>query len=539
MHRSIPELVQKGVTWYQVKNRWWIPLIAGIFYSICHPPFNHETHPFLFLCPWVAFVALVPLFAFATDPSRKRALRASYLYGITASLTQFYWLSNVMVEGVWVSILVGLLLLTLFIATFFLVYGLLFRYSIKKCGLWSVFFFPAFWVCIEYLRSCGDMSFPWEHIGYALTPLLPLTQLASITGVYGLSFMVVFGNIVIWNLVRTVYLKRAVTGALFLCVVFISFLAGNALWGALRLQSNKHFAQNVRISLVQNNMDQAHWEEIVSLDTALAITEQMVYSAEHDQPELMLFPESGIYCYLEKNKSAREQVFHWSDSLKIPMILGTLHFERESDNPYYKYRVFNSVFFLPRNKREFSYYHKIKLVPFSEVLPFEGIFPVISRINLGESDFHRGKEETIFNIQDTWFAAPFLCYEIIYPDFVRRRVASGANLLVNLTNDGWFGRSTASYHQAAMARMRSIENGVSLARCANSGISMCVDPVGRVLSKSKLYERKVITTDVPYSTVKTYYTAHGDWIVRVSFGMLVCAGLYIIGMSFMQRSRKV
>ncbi len=525
MNTQFRSFLKTAVTWYKAKDRWWVPLAAGLLYTICHPPFNHETHPLLFIFPFTVFVTTIPLFFFALEESRKSAFLKSYLFGITASATQFYWLANVVVEGVWLLILLSLFLLTLFIALLFMVYGMIFRYMVKIFGPLYIIIFPAIWIVIEFIRTLGDISFPWELSGYALTPILPLVQFASVTGVYGLSFLVILGNIVIWELIKAFYSTDALRSKIVQFTIFCLFLILITAWGTLRLNKHRDFNNSIRISLIQNNIDQANWEGRISLDTSMTITEQMVYTAAQEKPDLMLFPESGIYCYLERNRKSRMQVLSWSDSIKIPMILGALHFEREIDNPYYKYRVYNAIFFLAEGKKVFERYFKIKLVPFSEGLPFEGILPVLSRVNLGESDFHRGTEEMYFSIHDKWHSAPFLCYEIIFPDFVRRRVRAGANVLVNLTNDGWFGRSTAPFHHAAMARMRTIENGVSLARCANSGISMLVDPVGRIVCKTGLYERTILTGKIPYDRIGTIYNAFGDWVIWVS--LLLIAGAFV------------
>ena len=142
---------------------------------------------------------------------------------------------------------------------------------------------------------------------------------------------------------------------------------------------------------------------------------------------------------------------------------------------------------------------------------------ILSRINLGEADFSKGVEAKNFEIKKGIFAAPFIWFEVLFPNFVRNRVLNGTNLLVNITNDGWWGRSLGPYHHAAMSRMRSIENGVSMARCANSGITMFIDQFGRILSTTTLYERTVLTQSLKIKTIPTLYTKYGNWFVWFSF----------------------
>ncbi len=537
MYLNVRSIISTVCTWYGRKDRWWLPLLCGLFFSIGHPPFNHETHPLLFPFPFLVFVTTIPLFIFSLERKIKRAVLKTYLFGITASLTQFYWIANVMVEDVWLLIMLGLFLLTMFIATFFLLYGMLFRLSVKFCGRLYIIVYPAAWILIEYIRTLGDLSFPWEFPGNALSPLLPLVQIASVTGIYGLSFLVVLGNILIWELLQAFYRRNPIQSPVRNLCLFVGFLILITVGGFFRLNKYRHFDDHVRISLIQNNMDQAHWENGISLDTSMTITEEMVFKAVRENPEMLVFPESAIFCYLERNRRRWMQVLRWSEYVNVPFLLGTLHFERERETPYYKYRVYNAVFFLDTGSTAFEHYYKIKLVPFSEALPFEGAFPILSRINLGESDFSRGKKEIVFNIHDRIYPAPFICYEIIYPDFVRRRVKAGANMLVNVTNDGWFGHSTAAFQHAAMARMRSIENGVSLARCANSGISMLVDPVGRIIAKTKLYSRTVLTDAVTYEKIPTVYTQAGDWIIGVSLLVILAAGGFSVLQQFRRRER--
>lgn len=499
------------IEWYGSGRRWWLPAAVGLFYSVCQPPFNHETHFLLSFFPFLSFVLLVPFFAFAVAGSPRRAALQTYTFGVVASLSQFYWLANVMVDGLWVLIIAGMFFLALFLGLFFVLHGLVFRWLFEKRPGFLVVVFPAYWVVFEYLRTLGEMSFPWALTGYALTPILSVAQLASITGVYGLSFLVVAGNVVVWRALCRIRHgasicrdgKPVLFGVLVVCLL--------SAWGSRRIARHR-MTPSVRIALVQNNIDQTHWGP-GSLDTAMDVTEALIHRVVPGESDLVVLPESGVFCYLERKWRRLRRVMAWSDSVRSAMLIGTLHFEREARTRGRTYSVYNAVLFLDSAGAQFQRYYKMRLVPFSEALPFEGIFPVLSRVNLGEADFERGTQESIFAFGDGVRAAPFVCYEIIYPSFVRRRVRAGANLLVNMTNDGWFGRSTGPYQQAAMARMRSIENGVSLARCANSGISQFVDPVGRVLGRSGLYERTVLSAELPIQVVGTVYGVLGDWVV--------------------------
>jgi apolipoprotein N-acyltransferase len=258
--------------------------------------------------------------------------------------------------------------------------------------------------------------------------------------------------------------------------------------------------------------------------------------ASMEKPDLMILPESALLCYITHRQTYKERLAAVISRVRIPLIFGSLDWERSTSGSSYDSYVYNTAFYIDTGTLAIKPYHKMKLVPFSEAIPFEGLFPLLSRVNLGEADFHRGAEKTVFGIGTNLKAAPFICYESIFPDFVRQRVLRGVNLLVNITNDGWFGRSSGPYHHAMMARMRSIENGVSLARCANSGISMFVDPVGKINGHTKLYQKSILTRSVPLYTLPTPYTRFGDWFVGAC-GIMI--GLAVLAAALKRRERNV
>jgi apolipoprotein N-acyltransferase len=507
--------------YYSRKNRWWLPLVLGLFYSICFAPFDQTTTPFFSFLPLGSFFVLIPVFAFSTRRNCRRGLFHAYLFGVAASLSQYYWLSNVLAEGLWHLIIMGLILLCLYLGLYFLLAGWVFRIMSKALPRLTFLLFPAFWVVIEYQKSLGELSFPWNFLGYALTPVLQISQLASITGVFGLSFLIVAGNVLMWQWMQQSFSTGRIRNRRLRPIIVLGvILVVVSLWGFVRLQAPLPDAKLTRISLIQAHIDQNHWGN-QSLDTSFAIDEILTREAGLQHPDLLVYPESALLCYLDKRTALKYRVISWRDSLKIPFLVGALDWQMPPKNSIYDYYVYNTAFFLDNHSRELQPYYKIKLVPFSEILPFEGFLPILSRVNLGEADFKKGTRESIFNVIPGVRAAPFICYEIIYPDFVRRRVANGANVLVNITNDGWFGKSTAPFQHATMARMRCIENGVSLARCANSGISMFVDPHGKLLSRTKLYTRTVLTEQLPVAKVNTFYTKAGDWPVWLSMVILV------------------
>ena len=524
-------ILNKIRNYYDGGNRWWLPLLCGLLYALPHPPFNAMLHPVFTPMPILAFTALVPLLFFATRQPRRKAFVHSYLYCVALTLGQYYWIGFVTAEGYWILILIGVVLISLGFGAYTFVAALAYRFFAHRLPRFCVVVYPAAWTLIEYGRTMTDLAFPWSYTGYSAAGILPFAQFASFTGVWGLSYIVVLGNVVIWELLRAIRAKENIQQKWLTAGVWAALTIGIFVWGIFRMNIN-HTAdgKTVKVALMQSYMDQFHWKSN-SLDTAITISDSMVRAAAKEKPDVIIFPESALLCFLDRRPDIKREVLSWVDNAKIPIVVGALHWEKPVRAFGDEYDVYNTVFLADSGK--LAPYHKTMLVPFSEAMPFAARFPILSRVNLGSSGFKRGHEETLFRINDKLEAAPYICYEIIFPSFVRRRLTESTNLLIGVTNDGWFGRSSGPYQHAAMAQTRSIENGITLARAANSGISMFVDPYGRVLSKSKLYTREILIRDIPTFRIVTFYTRFGDWFVTFC-AILTAAGIFA---SFIKRKR--
>jgi len=523
-------ILKKIGGYYESKNRWWLAAIAGLLYSLCLPPFNSMLHPIFTPMPLLSFAALIPFIYFATRPSRKRALIHTYIYCVSMSLAQYYWIGNVNVRGLWAVVLVGVVLISFAVGAFYFAAALALRFYVRHIPRLYVIVFPAVWVLIEYSRTLSDLRFPWSLLGYSSAGILPLAQFSSFTGVWGLSFLIVLGNVIIWELLRAVKQNRNYRKQWIACCGWAALIIGIFVWGAMRLNTEPQTAQTSRIAILQSNMDQFNWTAN-STDSAFTISGQMVTEAVKDKPEFIIFPESALHCYLARKTERRFAAHSWAQEANVPILAGALHWEYANKSQAEEYDVYNTAFIIENDK--LTPYHKIVLVPFSEIMPFQAKFPLISRVNLGGAGFKQGEKEAVFRINENLEIAPYICYEIIFPSFVQRRLLESTNLLVNITNDGWFGRSSGPYQHAAMSQMRSIENGISMSRSANSGISMHVDPYGRIIAKTGLYKRAILTTDVPVYRVATFYSRFGDWFITFCF-LLTFTGIMA---GFIKRKR--
>jgi len=475
--------------------------------------------------PLLAFVALIPFFFFATMAPRRKGLVYSYIYCAAMILGQYYWIGFVTAEGFWVLILVGVALISLAWGALYFAAALAFRFCVCRMPRLYIAVYPAVWVLVEYFRTLTDLAFPWSYIGYSMAGILPLAQFSSFTGVWGLSYLVVLGNIVVWELLCAYRAREDVRQKLLTFGAWAALTMGIFVWGIFRLNASPPEAETKtsRVAILQTCMDQFNWGPN-SLDSAITITDSMIRVAARDKPNFIVLPESALLCYLDKRPPVRQKVLEWADSAGAPIMLGSLHWDPAA-NPTQtrepEYDVYNTAFLTDNGK--LVPYHKIMLVPFSEAIPFKAQLPLLSRVNLGGSGFKRGASEPVFRVGYNLEIAPYICYEIIFPDFVRRRLHESTNMLVNVTNDGWFGRSSGPYQHAAMSQMRSIENGISMARAANSGISMFVDPLGRIVAQTGLYTREMVVKEVPTYRIMTYYARFGDWFVAA------CAAIVALG----------
>jgi apolipoprotein N-acyltransferase len=206
------------------------------------------------------------------------------------------------------------------------------------------------------------------------------------------------------------------------------------------------------------------------------------------------------------------------DELNTPLLVGTNDYGVQPDGSI---EYYNSAFLFTPHGGYPTIYNKIHLVPFSEKLPYDEYLGITKRIQLGQSDFSNGKELTIFRIPQGSFAT-LICFESVYPGLVREFVNRGVNFLVNITNDGWFGKTHGPFQHARIAVFRAIENRIAIARCANTGISMFIDPYGRVKKPTRIYLRDLIVDSIPLKgkkvggwNTRTFYARYGDWFAQV------------------------
>lgn len=457
--------------------------------SLAYPPL-----PFGF----VIYFALVPLIFALEDKGLSDAFKMGYLFGLVSNSLLLFWIGWATVPGT-VAAIVLLCLYTAFLTWFYALVQ-------KRWKKGSLFFLPFLWVAMEYVRSLTEVSFPWLNLAYTQTYYLNLIQYASFTGNYAVSFWIVCLNLIIYLVIK--YKQRIVLAiSIFAILIILPYIYGGLVMPG-KIEKN-----NIKIALLQGNIDpKVKWDQRF-LDYNIQTFIEMSKKAAKEDVDLILWPETAAPCYLASESLYMHKIQATSDSLNIPLLVGTNDYEVDQKG---RFSYYNSVFLFKPKVGYPQIYNKIHLVPFSEKIPYDEKLRISDKVQLGQSDFSSGKSLTIFSIPKGRFAT-LICFESVYPDLVRSFVKKGAEFLVNITNDAWFGKTQGPFQHARIAVFRAIENRISIARCANTGVSMFIDPFGRVSGATKIFIRTMVVDHISPKFKDTFYTKHGDWFAQGCF----------------------
>jgi apolipoprotein N-acyltransferase len=479
------------------------PLLSAALLILAYPGFN------LGLLAWAA---LIPLFFSLEDKKPGQRFITGYVFGVIFFSGILYWLVNVTVPGA--IVLVALLAFAPALFCFLFT---------KHNARYATLMIPSAWVLTEYLRSHLFTGFPWALLAYSQSFNLPVIQIADITGPYGVSFLIVLVNL-------GIYLVFKKTPKRFYALFFILILFGSVLIYGQNRMRQVFPAKSLKVAIIQGNIpqnqkwDPRHREFII--DKYISLTER----ALDEDPALVIWPETSVPGYLEGEADLRGKVTGLARFGKTNLLAGTL---REEDrNP----KIFNSATLISEKGKVLKSYDKIHLVPFGEFVPFENaIYWLRNIIDKPIGDFERGGEFTVFDFRrhsaifepagihkTTEFHkfSALICFEDIFPDLARNFVKRGAKFLVNITNDAWFGKTSAPYQHMQGSIFRAVENRVPVLRAANTGVSCIIDHTGRVTKYVRSAGRETFVDGYVVGIirpvfVKTIYTRFGDvfsWI---------------------------
>jgi apolipoprotein N-acyltransferase len=475
--------------------------LSGVLLALSFPKFGHWA---------VAWVALVPLLvSVAAARSGRAAFRRGYLTGALSSMGLVYWTEAVVVQFGGLPLVVGLLVMTLLclaLALFPSLFAWLLWRWLRALGRPAILLAPVAWVATEILRAHTLFRFSWCLLGYSQHENVAFIQVARFGAVYLVSALVASSSAVLAYLA----LERDPRARAIASATLAVLLLGVSTFGTAALAQPIQASGRIKVGLVQAAILQGEkWDPALAwrnIGRHVALTEQ----AADKGARLVVWPESAVPFLFDRNPGAAAQLRDLAQARKIHLLFGN---DDREDTPGGGYRMFVGAKMLDPSGGLVLRYHKIRLVPFGEYVPMQPILTMGGRFAAKlvdqVADFTPGTDHVIAPVEGHAIGAT-ICYEAIFPDVVRGFGANGAELLVNITNDAWYGRSSAPHQHLAMAAFRAVENGKYLVRAANTGISAVVDPRGRVLERTPLFAPAVIVRDVPFVPGTTFYARHGD-----------------------------
>ncbi|MFZ7111062.1 MAG: apolipoprotein N-acyltransferase [Desulfatiglandales bacterium] len=483
-------------------------ILSGLMLTAAFPPASLE---------WMAWFALVPLLKALRDESPSRAFRLGCLTGLVHYFTLIYWIIVVLGHYGGLNVFLSLGVLGLF-CLYLSLYPALFSVltSICRGSRFGLFLIACGWVGLEYMRANVLTGFPWCLLGYSQYRMLTLIQMADLMGVYGLSFLIIFANALIYALLfdRTFSAKgflkwEAVCTGLLLAFALI--------YGHQRisgLENPDKTRPSFTAAIVQGNVDQSvKWHPQYQQKT-IEDYERLTLKASAFHPALVVWPETAVPFFFQDGSEYTERVIQIVRKIHAELIFGSPAYTRENG----AIRYHNRAYSLSSTGEISGFYDKTHLVPFGEYVPMSRFFPFVHRLVPAAGDFASGDKNTPLKLS-RFTAGTLICFEIIFPELARAQTNAGADLLINLTNDAWFGMTSAPFQHLSMAVFRAVENRRFLIRSANTGFSAFVSPLGEIIQQGSLFQEEVLLQDVrPLDGSPGFYTRHGDLF---AFGALI------------------
>jgi apolipoprotein N-acyltransferase len=477
-------------------------LLTAVLLSLSFPPLT---------LGFLAYFALIPFFLLLEDLSYKESIRWGYLTGLFTNIGTLYWINWVTVPGAFAAIL--------YLPVYFIFYAVLHTFLRKRLGNKYLFIcIPFLWTGMEFIRSLGVLGFPWNSLAYTQTYYLSLIQYVSFTSVFGVSFWIVTINVLILSIMKNASnIKKVVA---YLIILILLFLLP-WFYGQLVIpDEDVDTKEKIRVGLVQGNVDPyLKWDDEF-IDENLVIYDSLSNQLNDTQLDLIIWPETATPVYLRDSFKYKKAIRKIVNNQNVCLITGTPDYKHLPDHSYMTY---NAAFLFTPLSNAVEVYRKLHLVPFGERVPFTETFPLLKKflesLEMGEGNFSPGKEIVSFKVpilkkkkrfnQESFSAPVLICFESMFSDFARKFVKNGAEILIIITNDAWFDKTSAPYHHAQAAVFRAIENRISIARCANTGVSLFIDSYGKTTKSTSILKKATLIQDLAVRKKTTFFTQYG------------------------------
>lgn len=485
-----------------------LAIISGVVCYLAFPPYEITS---------LAWFAFLPLFMAIKDGGYRASWWLSYLSGLVFFGCLLSWLVNVTIPGT--------ILLVAFLSLFYGFFGLAASFIIKR--KMDLMVIPFIWVVVEFVRGNLFTGFPWGLLAYSQYDNTNIIQIADLTGSYGVSFLIMAFNVGLFAV--AIRSKRKIS---YLMLPLLFMLLATT-YGVYKMQ-NINYTKTAEISVVQGNIPQRmKWDEEYARGIITKYTD-LTEQAASIGPDLVIWPETS-YPYLVPDGVEVEEIKVLTEALHVPILAGLVYSKGDM--------LYNSAVLFKRSGEYEDIYFKNHLVPFGEYIPFEDKIGFLrGYIDKPIGNYGRGKDKVLFplnsfedriepdgsRVRELNFLkfGVLICFEDVFPYISREYVNKGADFLVNMTNDAWFGETAAAKQHLIASVFRAVENRVPVVRAANTGISAFIDPFGRVTSMVGSRDEDIFITGFDSNYIRPisarrFYTYYGDVFVYFCAFMIV------------------
>lgn len=485
-----------------------LALLSGVLLVASFPKYGH---------PAFGWIALAPLILAVGRTRRVAGLHGAFAAGWLTGIVYFtgcvYWVVGVMQQygglPTPVAVAVGALLVA-YLALYPALFAAILGAAVHRFGMQALWAAPVIWVSTEWSRAVFLTGFPWVPLGSSQATVLPVVQAASVVGVYGLSALLALVGTVAAIAVAAPG-RRSRQATLGVAVLVAAVMAAGT-WRVLRAEWTST-GETLRVGLVQGNVaqDQKYDPAFATaiMDRYLNLSREAIAAGA----QLVVWPEASTPFYLEAEGRKAAPIRRLALETATPFLIGTDEYVPARDG--HPEHFYNSASLVGADGRSRGSYRKMHLVPFGEYVPLQSMLFFVKPLVEAVSNFSAGAEPVVFDAGRAKLSVA-ICYESVFPWLARDFVENGAQLLAVITNDAWFGRSSAAYQHFEQGAVRAVEQGRYLVRAANTGISGAVDPYGRVLTRSGLFEPAMLSVDVRVHAGRTIYSRIGDVVVWAS-----------------------
>lgn len=508
-------------------SRYTLPLLSGLLLALSFP------RPGFYPLAWIA---LLPLFFTIADQGPAKAFLSAWLTGLVYFGGTLYWIAATLSlhgELPWFLSFFILFLLISYLAVYVGLFAALLQYVSVRARSTGLLFAPALWVVLEWAKGHFLTGFPWASLAYSQTEFLPMIQIADFGGIYVVGFVVVFCNRALYLALRGFDGKclRGVSWRPFILGFIVFFLS--FFYGIFRLSEPIETKNKMTLAVIQGNIAQERkWDRDFQEETLehYQRLSSLVLEKEFPRPTLIVWPEAVLPFIFGTEAIHEKGLRDFARNMDVHLLFGAPSMEMPSPG---KVSLQNSAYLISPDSEALEKYDKMHLVPFGEYVPFPEFLFFIRKLVQGLADFSPGANVVVFEVAQARVGT-VICFEVIFPEIVRRFVQKGATLMTTITNDAWFGKTSAPYQHFSMLTFRAIEHRIPFARAANTGISGFVDTRGRVIYETALFNEATATATLALREETTLYTRFGDFFV------VFCAmiSLYFFCRTFTKRRIK-